>query len=108
VNTHDNDPLPTHASLLDAIKDPEHARWEQFHKTYRGLLIGVARKAGLNDHESEEALQDTLLSVAQKMPAFQYDPTKDSFKGWLLQIVRWKIADQFRKRWPRQTPRPLR
>jgi RNA polymerase sigma factor (sigma-70 family) len=96
VNT--DDPLPTRASLLDAIKDPEHARWEQFHQTYRGLLLGVARKAGLNDHESEEALQDTLLAVAQKMPDFQYDPAKDSFKGWLLQIVRWKIADQFRKR----------
>jgi RNA polymerase sigma factor (sigma-70 family) len=98
VNTNPDDPLPTRASLLDAIKDPDHARWEQFHQTYRGLLFGVARKAGLNDHESEEALQDTLLSVAQKMPEFQYDPTKDSFKGWLLQIVRWKIADQFRKR----------
>ena len=93
-----DDPLPTRVSLLDAIKDPAHGRWDQFHQTYRGLITGVARRAGLNEHEAEEALQDTLLAVAQKMPDFQYDPAKDSFKGWLLQITRWKIADQFRKR----------
>jgi len=32
------------------------------------------------------------------MPGFTYDPAKDSFKGWLLTVTRWKIADQFRKR----------
>ena len=29
-----------------------------------------------------------------------YDPAVGSFKGWLLQITRWRIADQFRKREP--------
>jgi RNA polymerase sigma factor (sigma-70 family) len=93
-----DEPLPTRASLLNAIKDPGHARWEQFVQTYRGLILGVARKSGLNEHEADEALQETLLAVAEKMPAFQYNPAEDSFKGWLLQITRWKIADQFRKR----------
>ncbi len=90
--------LPTRASLLHAIKDSADPRWSEFHQTYRGLILGVARRSGLNEHEAQEALQDTLLAVAQRMPEFQYDPAKDSFKGWLLQIVRWKIADQFRKR----------
>jgi RNA polymerase sigma-70 factor (ECF subfamily) len=76
----------------------DHARWNKFHQMYRGLLIGVARRAGLNDHEAEDAVQETMLAVAQKMPQFTYEPGKDSFKGWLLQIARWKIADQFRKR----------
>ena len=94
-----DDPLPTRASLLHALKDPDnHARWDEFHRTYRGLLVGVARRSGLNEHEAEEAVQDTLLAVSQKMPEFRYDPAKDSFKGWLLQLTRWKIADQFRKR----------
>jgi RNA polymerase sigma factor (sigma-70 family) len=94
-----DDPLPTRASLLEGVRDPgNHARWDEFHQTYRGLLIGIARRSGLNEHEAEEALQDTLLTIAQKMPEFKYDPAKDSFKGWLLQIARWKIADQFRKR----------
>jgi RNA polymerase sigma factor (sigma-70 family) len=93
-----DEPLPTRASLLNAVKDADHPRWTEFHQTYRGLILGVARRSGLNEHEAEEALQDVLLAVAQKIPEFQYNPAKDSFKGWLLQITRWKIADQFRKR----------
>ncbi len=84
-----DDPLPTRASLLNAVRNPaNHARWDEFYQTYRGLLIGIARRSGLNEHEAGEAVQDTLLAVAQKMPDFQYDPAKDSFKGWLLQIAR--------------------
>jgi len=32
----------------------------------------------------------------------KYDPAIGSFKGWLLQITRWRIADQFRKTRTRQ------
>ncbi len=94
-----DEPLPTRRSLLDRLKDVgDHLSWQDFHQNYRGLLVGVARRAGLNEHEAEEAVQDTLIAVARKLPEFRYEPGKDSFKGWLLQITRWKVADQFRKR----------
>ncbi|MCI0540584.1 MAG: sigma-70 family RNA polymerase sigma factor [Verrucomicrobiales bacterium] len=94
-----DEPLPTRASLLDRLKDAgDGASWEEFHRTYRGLLTGVARRAGLNEHEAQEAVQETLIAVAKKMPEFRYESGKDSFKGWLLQIVRWKIVDQVRRR----------
>jgi RNA polymerase sigma-70 factor (ECF subfamily) len=32
------------------------------------------------------------------MPAFSYDRSKGSFKGWLQTTTRWKIIDQLRKR----------
>jgi len=84
---------------LDRLKEPgDDAGWEEFHRTYHGLLVGVARRAGLNENEAQEAMQDTLIAVARKMPEFRYQRGKDSFKGWLLQIMRWKITDQFRKR----------
>ena len=95
----DDEPIPTRASLLQHLKDPaDHASWDRFHRTYRGLIHGVARRAGLNETEADEVVQNTLIAVARKMPEFRYDPAKDSFKGWLLQITRWRIADQFRKR----------
>jgi RNA polymerase sigma-70 factor (ECF subfamily) len=34
------------------------------------------------------------------MPAFKYDPAIGSFKIWLLNMTRWRIADQLRKRLP--------
>lgn len=84
---------------MNRLKDAgDTASWEEFHGSYRGLLVGVARRAGLNEHEAEEAVQETFIAVANKMPGFRYEPGKDSFKGWLLQIVRWKVADQARRR----------
>jgi RNA polymerase sigma-70 factor (ECF subfamily) len=95
----DDEPIPTRASLLQRLKDPaDQATWDEFHRTYRGLIHGVARRAGLNDAEAEEVVQETFIAVAKKMPEFRYDPAKDSFKGWLLQLTRWRIADQFRER----------
>jgi RNA polymerase sigma factor (sigma-70 family) len=94
-----DEPLPTRASLLGRLKNAgDDASWEEFHRAYHGLLVGVARRAGLNENEAEEAVQDTLIAVARRMPEFRYEAGKDSFKGWLLQIVRWKIIDQCRKR----------
>jgi RNA polymerase sigma factor (sigma-70 family) len=100
-----DEPLPTRASLLDRLKDAnDDASWEEFQRSYRGLLVGVARRAGLNEQEADEAVQETLIAVAKKMPEFCYQPGKDSFKGWLLRIVRWKIVDQVRRR--QKTPPP--
>ncbi len=59
----------------------------------------MALKAGLTESEAEEVVQETVVSVAKQMPTFRYDQA-GSFKGWLLQITRRRIADQFRKRPP--------
>ena len=91
--------IPTRASLLERLKDlGDQASWNRFYETYHDLIFSVARRAGLNEAEAGEVVQDTLISVAKKMPEFTYDPAKDSFKGWLLTVVRWRIRDQLAKR----------
>ena len=40
------------------------------------------------------------------MPAFKYDPAIGSFKAWLLNMTRWRIISQFRKRQPGAEHRP--
>jgi RNA polymerase sigma-70 factor (ECF subfamily) len=94
--------IPTRASLLERLKDlGDDASWQEFYQNYRELIYSVARKAGLNETEADEVVQETLISVAKKMPGFTYDPAKDSFKGWLLAVTRWRILDQVRKRKPK-------
>lgn len=94
-----DDPLPTRPSLLSRLRDlGDDASWSAFDRTYRGLIFGVARRAGLNDADAREVVQDTLLTAARKLPEFHYEPGKDSFKGWLLQVTRWRIADHLRRR----------
>jgi len=92
--------LPTRLSLLSRLRDWEDSdSWKDFFDTYWRLIYGVAIKAGLTDTEAEEVVQETVVVVAKQMPKFQYDQA-GSFKAWLLQITRWRIVDQLRKRAP--------
>src|SRR2546428_608386 len=91
--------IPTRASLLERLKDlGDQASWNEFYQTYRELIYSVTRKAGLNETEAEDVVQNTVISVAKKMPGFTYDPATDSFKGWLLTVTRWRILDQLQRR----------
>lgn len=91
--------LPTRASLLKRLRNwQDQASWQDFFNTYWKLIYGVARKAGLTDAEAQDVLQETLVSVAKHIPTFKYDPTIGSFKAWLLNMTRWRIVGQFRKR----------
>ncbi len=103
MNQTAQDWLPTRHSLLTRLKDWEDQDgWQDFFNTYSRLIYSTGLKAGLTNQEAQELVQETVISVAKKMEDFRYDPSKGSFKGWLLQLTRWRIKDQFRKRKPDQ------
>lgn len=94
-----HDSIPTRASLLQRLKDlDDQSSWDEFYDLYHDLIFSVARRAGLSEVEAGEVVQNTLISVARKIPGFTYEPGKDSFKGWLLTVTRWRIRDQLAKR----------
>jgi RNA polymerase sigma-70 factor (ECF subfamily) len=99
---HDSDDLiPTRASLIARLKNwQDQSSWQEFFDNYWKLIYGVARKSGLTDAEAQDVVQETMASVAKHMPGFQYNPAIGSFKSWLLQMTRWRIIDQVRKRPP--------
>ena len=93
--------LPTRWSLLTRLKNwDDQASWQEFFDTYWRLIYGVAVKAGLDDAEAQDVVQETVITVARNLEQFKTDPAHGSFKGWLLHTTRWRIADQFRKRTP--------
>ena len=93
-----NEFLPTRHSLLARLKDWEdQTSWREFFDTYWKLIYAVALKAGLSDAEAQDVVQETVLTVAKRVGDFKAQPD-GSFKGWLLQITRRRIADQFEKR----------
>jgi RNA polymerase sigma factor (sigma-70 family) len=102
--------LATRRSLVDRLADwDDQRRWQQFFDTYWKLIYAAARKAGLTEVESQEVVQETVITVAKNISKLRYDPAIGSFKGWLLNITRWRIADQYRKRIPdEQHQRPAR
>jgi RNA polymerase sigma-70 factor (ECF subfamily) len=98
--------LATRRSLLSRLKESDaQESWRQFFDTYWRLIYTTALNAGLTDWEAQEVVQETILTVSRKIKSFRYDPVVGSFKGWLLTIVRWRIADQFRKRQHEIPPR---
>jgi RNA polymerase sigma-70 factor (ECF subfamily) len=93
------DSIPTRQSLLSRIKDLEDREsWQDFFDTYWRLIYGVARKSGLNDAEAQDIVQETVISVARKIEGFKYVPAQCSFKTWMLQITRWRIISQLKRR----------
>lgn len=89
----------TRTSLIRGLKDwRDQDCWQDFFDTYWRLIYGVARKAGMTDAEAHDVVQETMLAVAKQMPTFTYDPSIGSFKSWLMNMTRWRIQDQFRKR----------
>lgn len=91
--------IPTRTTLIQRLKNwQDESSWQQFFDTYWKLIYGVALKSGLNDAEAQDVVQETMISVARHMPGFTYDRKIGSFKGWLLNMTRWRITDQIRKR----------
>jgi RNA polymerase sigma factor (sigma-70 family) len=102
-----DDSLATRASLLGRLKNWDDARsWEEFTQTYSRLIRAVALKAGLTESEAKDVEQETLLCVAKTIHEFESNPARGTFKSWLLNLTRWRIADQFRRRSPAATSAP--
>jgi RNA polymerase sigma-70 factor (ECF subfamily) len=99
--------IATRRSLVERLADwGDQPRWQEFFDTYWKLIHSAARKSGLTDAEAQEVVQETVITVAKNIDKLKYDPAIGSFQGWLLQITRWRIADQFRKREPGNAKRP--
>jgi RNA polymerase sigma-70 factor (ECF subfamily) len=96
----------TRRSLVEKLADwGDRKRWQEFFDSYWKLIYSAARQSGLTDVEAQEVVQETIITVAKNIDKLRYDPAIGSFKGWLLNITRWRIADQFRKRAPGENRR---
>ena len=92
-------PIPTRYSLLSRLEDwGDQESWRTFFDTYWRLIYATAIKSGLSEQEAEDVVQETVICVARGIHKFKRDRALGSFKGWLKNLTRWRIADQLRKR----------
>jgi len=93
--------IPTRYSLLSRLQDwGDQESWKDFFDTYWRLIYRVALKSGLTEAEAQDVVQETVLCVAKDIQKFKRERKLGSFKAWLFNITRWRIADQLRKRPP--------
>jgi len=89
----------TRKSLIARLDNWEDQKtWDEFYQIYWRLIYSVAVKAGLRSEEAFDCVQETILSIAKQSKKNLYDPEQGSFKTWLMNMTRWRINDQFRKR----------
>jgi RNA polymerase sigma-70 factor (ECF subfamily) len=107
MSSDQDDSLRTRETLLGKLRDlDDQESWRTFFDRYWRLIYNVARRAGLDDADAQDVVQDTVIAVARRMPGFHYEPARGSFKQWLLRITRRRITDHLRRayRKPPQVP----
>ena len=93
--------IPTRYSLLSRLQDwDDQESWKDFFDTYWRLIYAIALKSGLTEAEAQDVVQETVICVARDIDKFKRDRKFGSFKGWLRNLTRWRIADQLRSRKP--------
>lgn len=92
----------TRRSLLTRLKNWDDKKgWKEFMDRYGRFIFSIAVRSGLSREEAEDVVQETVLSVAKKIPDFRYQGEKGSFKAWLVMIVKSRIGDMLRKKYRR-------
>jgi RNA polymerase sigma-70 factor (ECF subfamily) len=61
-------------------------------------VYGFSRKSGLSHEEAEEVTNDVFVRVSKTIHEFESRPEKGSFRGWLMNLTRWRVNDKFRGR----------
>ena len=88
----------TRKTLLHRVRDGQDQRaWSEFFALYAPVLEGYARARGLRGADAEEIRDQCLAVVVERMPAFEYERARGTFKGWLHGIARGKVVDWLRR-----------
>ncbi|HRT57979.1 MAG TPA: sigma-70 family RNA polymerase sigma factor [Candidatus Paceibacterota bacterium] len=94
-----DDLAPTRHSLLARLKNwQDQQSWQEFFDTYWRLIYWTALKAGLSPEQAQDIVQETMVVVARNIHKFKPGRENGSFRGWLRNVTRWRLADHFQRR----------
>jgi RNA polymerase sigma factor (sigma-70 family) len=92
------DTLKTRPSLLSKVRRGDEDGWSRFYDLYEDFIHAAARGAGLSREESQDVVQETMITVRNYIATFVPDANRGKFRTWLRKIVSTRIADQYRKK----------
>lgn len=70
--------------------------WEEFTAAYERYIYLVIRGMNVGHHDAEDLVQSVMLAIWQKIPEFDYHPSRSKFRTWLCRITRNKVVDYIR------------
>lgn len=91
-------PTTTSSLLLAALHGSDGDAWHEVDRRYRGILVGFARRLGLQDEDADDVAQQTLAQFVRDYQAGQYDRLRGRLRAWIIGIARHRIVDLQRQR----------
>jgi RNA polymerase sigma-70 factor (ECF subfamily) len=82
----------TPSSLLERLRQPfDPEAWAQFVALYAPVIFSWGRRAGLQEADAADLVQEVLVTLLQVLPTFTYDRHK-SFRRWLRTVTlnKWR------------------
>jgi RNA polymerase sigma factor (sigma-70 family) len=93
----DENQYQTRVTLLAKLKKSEnHEAWHEFENIYRGFILSLILRMGINPDDAEDISQAVLTKVWQKIEDFEYSQNKGKFHNWLAAMTRNTVKDFFR------------
>ncbi len=91
----------TRPSLLIRVRDPgDQEAWAEFVELYRPVILGFARRKGLQEADAEDVAQQVLLSVAKAVERREHDPKRAKFRTWLKRVADNAILNALTRKKP--------
>ena len=82
----------TSLTLLQRLQSPgDEEAWARLARLYTPLLYYWCRRAGLQEQDAADLVQEVFVLLVRKLPEFRYDPSK-RFRVWLWTITvnKWR------------------
>jgi RNA polymerase sigma-70 factor (ECF subfamily) len=84
--------------LLEGLRDAgNEGAWREFCVRYEPALFALARRAGLQDPDAHDVIQDTLVVFLEGYRQGRYDRGRGRLRAWLKGIVLNKIREARRR-----------
>ncbi len=88
----------TTSTILERMKHlDDRSIWSRFNDRFHRPLLAFARRWGLSEQDTEDAVQETLTAFVESYRAGKYDRAKGRLSSWLFGIAYQQIANRRRR-----------
>jgi len=92
----------TSVTLLGRLRDGmDQQAWDAFVQRYAPMIYNWCCRFGLQQSDAADITQEVLLKLVRAMRAFEYDPSRGSFRSWLKAVTGNTVRDLLQS-WKRQ------
>jgi len=92
------DQYRTRETLIQRVQNRhDEQSWEEFVCVYRRYIYAIIRSMNINEHDTEDILQQVLINLWNSLPKMDYTRI-NRFRSWLSTVTKNCVTDFIRKR----------